>query len=64
MFYRSGLSTKEEGEANKLAADMLMPYDLIDSLMSRGINEIDALADALKVSKDALKIRLGVPVTD
>jgi hypothetical protein len=63
-FFRSGLSSREEAEANRLAADILMPYDLIDRLMTRGIKEIDALADALKVSKSAIKIRLGVPVTD
>jgi hypothetical protein len=61
-FYRSSLSSTRETEANRLAADILMPYGLIRRLQERGITEVRDLAAALDVSQPALKIRLGVPV--
>lgn len=60
--YRSGLSTAEEAQANKLAADILMPYSLIQSLAAAGINDVESLANRLQVSPTAMKIRLGIPV--
>lgn len=59
--YRSGLSTAEEVAANKLAAHILMPFSLINSLVASGFNSVDSLADRLQVSKTAMKIRLGIP---
>jgi Zn-dependent peptidase ImmA (M78 family) len=64
LFRNSGLSSKKETEANKLAADILMPYPLITKLMENGIRTIEDLADALEVSKAAISIRLGVPYAD
>jgi Zn-dependent peptidase ImmA (M78 family) len=60
--YRSGLSSLEEKEANRLAADILMPHHLIRQLMSRGIENVRDLADAFQVSEPAMNIRLGIPV--
>jgi len=60
--YRSSLSTKEEIESNKLAADILMPFPLIKALLDDGVREIGALALRFQVSEDAMKIRLGLPV--
>ena|SRR5271155_881491 len=59
--YRSGLSTAEEVAANKLAAHILMPFSLINSLVSSGINDVGLLATRLQVSKTAMAIRLGIP---
>lgn len=59
--YRSGLSNKEEVAANKLAADILMPWHLINTAMSQGYNTVSALADIFVVSESAMAIRLGVP---
>ncbi len=59
--YRSGLSSKEETEANKLAADILMPYPLISSLVHSGIRDPQSLARTLQVSLPAMNIRLGIP---
>lgn len=59
-FYRSGLSEQREFEANALAAEILMPWPLIKSLMADGERDIDILAGKLQVSSAALKIRLGV----
>jgi Zn-dependent peptidase ImmA (M78 family) len=60
--YRSGLSTKEETEANKLAADILMPLPLIRSLIRSGFTNVQQLADKLQVSQPAMSIRLQIPV--
>jgi IrrE N-terminal-like domain len=60
--YRSGVSAKEETEANRFAADLLMPYRLIKSLMAAGIRTPEQLASRLQVSLPAMKIRLGLPL--
>ena len=59
--YRSGLSSREETEANRLAADILMPYRLISKLQAEGKRSVGALAYALEVSSPAMQIRLGIP---
>ncbi len=59
--YRSGLSSAEEAAANKMAAHILMPFSLINSLVSAGINDVASLAARLQVSQTAMKIRLGIP---
>jgi IrrE N-terminal-like domain len=60
-FYRSGLSTAQEAAANKLAADIIMPFSLINALQRSGIVSVEALAESLGVSKTAMMIRLGIP---
>jgi len=57
--YRSGLSTREEAQANQLAADILMPVQLIKSLQLQGYSDISKLANALEVSEPAMKVRLS-----
>lgn len=59
--YRSGLSTAEEVAANKMAAHILMPFSLINTLVSSGIHDVASLATRLQVSKTAMAIRLGIP---
>jgi len=60
-FYRSGLSERREWEANKLAADILMPWPLVRSLANEGKVTASELASALEVSEAAMNIRLGNP---
>lgn len=65
VLYRSGLSNKMEAEANRLAADILMPRDLVDNKLeeakAQGIEDIVCyLADEFDVSEAAMKIRLGL----
>lgn len=62
--YRGGLSSAKETEANKLAAEILMPYPLVERLMRDGVASIESLALALDVSKTAIGIRLGVTYAD
>ena len=57
-----GLSNTTETEANSFAADILMPWNLIRQLQDNGINTIEGLAAELRVSTDAMSVRLiGVP---
>ena len=62
VMYRGGLSSREETQANQMAADILMPFPLINKLVDQGETTIEKLAKRLQVSLPALKIRLGVPV--
>lgn len=59
--YRSGLSNELEIEANKLAADILMPWHIINEAMDQGNNTIPLLAKFLDVSESAMSVRLGIP---
>jgi len=61
IMYRGGLSNREETQANQMAADILMPFPLINRLVDEGESSIEKLAARLQVSLQALKIRLGVP---
>ncbi len=62
-FYRSEhLSSTEETEANRFAADILMPYSLIQVLAQRGITNVADLANKFGVSTQAMSIRLGIPL--
>lgn len=56
-----GLSSRIEVEANRFAADLLMPFDKIDLAMSEGITSPKDLARAFNVSEIAMAIRLGIP---
>lgn len=58
-WYRSSLSTREEAEANGVAAEILMPLRLIDRLRAAGVTDPEELADRLQVSPLAMRIRLG-----
>lgn len=58
--YRSGLTNKEETEANRLAADILMPRRLLTEFSFVG-DDVESLARQFNVSEHAMSIRLGVP---
>lgn len=61
-FYRSGLSERREWEANRLAAEILMPWHLLRREMQAGEKRTPAeLADKFGVSEAAMHIRLGLP---
>ena len=63
ILLRSGLSNQKEWEANRLAADILMPrpaiYEYMRNSKSYSINQ---LAKVFDVSPAAIGVRLGVPV--
>ncbi len=60
VIYRSRLSDAVEREANRLAAEILMPVKLIQEALNINAN-VNAIAQRLLVSEAALKIRLGMP---
>jgi Zn-dependent peptidase ImmA (M78 family) len=61
--YRSKLSSRLEAEANKLAADILMPRKLVAQELASVpgyVDDVDAyLAERFRVSKPAMDIRTG-----
>ena len=64
ILYRSSLSDECEAQANRLAADIIMPWKIIKKEWESYSDEkeeqkIERLADALNVSITAIKIRLG-----
>jgi Zn-dependent peptidase ImmA (M78 family) len=58
--YRSGLSGREEAQANRLAAEILMPQKLINEHRVFSDN-IERLAKLYQVSQEAMRIRLRMP---
>ena len=52
---------KHERQANSVAANILMPRDMIVHLQAQGISDPRSLAERLSVSEDAMRIRLGLP---
>jgi hypothetical protein len=57
-WYRSGLSTQEEAEANRLAADILMPVHLIRRYLMLRQEDPTALAKRFQVSAAAMTTRI------
>jgi Zn-dependent peptidase ImmA (M78 family) len=65
VLYRSALSDRREAEANRLAADILMPEELVQEMLGTARtlkveNPVEYLADQFEVSEAAMKIRLGI----
>lgn len=59
-YHNTNIGQREESQANRFAANLLMPWDLINKLQDSGVNSCDAMAERLGVSKQAMCIRLGV----
>ena len=57
--YRSGLTNIKEVEANRMAADILMPWSLLSNYTAD--NTLEQLANIFRVSRSAMSIRLGIP---
>ncbi len=61
VLFRSGLSNPVEAQANRVAADILMPLDKVNEYINNGTTDIKKLAKIFAVSESAMAIRLGVP---
>lgn len=59
--YRSALGGPLEAEANRLAADILMPWHLLHEAIVEDGLAVGKLAATFNVSKNAMAIRLGIP---
>jgi Zn-dependent peptidase ImmA (M78 family) len=68
VLYRSGAPETVEYEANRLAADLVMPMQLVQRRLDEDFGgvvtdaTIEGLADAFEVSKAAMEIRLSTLV--
>lgn len=65
IMYRSNLTSRKETEANRLAADIVMPAKAVsrelENLGGRRTDEVaEKLAAIFRVSVPAMKVRLGV----
>lgn len=65
VLYRSNLTSRSETEANKLAAEIIMPSTLLSKEITKrgGIKQpfiVDDLAALFRVSAPAMKVRLGL----
>jgi len=56
-----GFSSYQETEANRFAANLLMPWDLVVKYMDEGERTVDKLSKRFNVSRIAMGIRLGLP---
>lgn len=56
--YRSRLSNEIEAQANRLAARILMPPELVRKIYRAGVKSLSGLCAAFEVSEDAMRIRL------
>jgi Zn-dependent peptidase ImmA (M78 family) len=61
QYFNTRIGPKQETEANRFAANLLMPKHLIDHLKARGIISTEDLAKALSVSVPAMRVREGKP---
>ena len=60
-FSNSNIRPMHERQANQFAANLLMPKRLISRLKRRGLRTPAQLANALQVSRPAMRIQLGLP---
>ena len=60
MYRSPGVSDAKEAEANRLAADILMPRRIIRRLLDQGVTDPILMASRLRVSPDAMETRLGL----
>lgn len=61
ILYRSRLGHPMETHANRFAAWLLMPWNLVVREIERGADSVERLAEVFRVSKSAMSIRLGFP---
>ena len=61
ILYRSHLSDIRETEANRFAANLLMPTELIEKAATAGVHTIPDFARIFEVSPSTMSVRLGVP---
>lgn len=59
-FPNPNITPLQERQANTFAANLLMPNHLIAELKAKGVETPEALAAALQVSVEAMRIKLGI----
>lgn len=61
ILLRGTLSNEQEVEANKLAADILMPIQIVNALAETRKYNLRELAEKFGVQREAMLARLGIP---
>lgn len=61
LYRANGMSSKEETQANRLAAEILMPDHLLLGESQKGRQTARDMANKFSVSEVAMSIRLGLP---
>ena len=61
VLFRSNLANQLEIEANKIAADILVPMEMLNKLAETRKYGVRELANVFAVSRSAILIRLGIP---
>lgn len=59
-YFNTRIGPRQETEANKFAANLLMPWGLIEEMQANGLSRAQ-MAHQLRVSEHAMAIRLGEP---
>ncbi len=59
IYHNTRIGPKQETEANRFAANLLMPNHLIADLRERGVRRTEEVAKALGVSVAAMRVRCG-----
>jgi len=59
-YRNTAIGPREESEANRFASNLLMPESLLRPCLDEGL-DVEALADAFQVSKQAMRVRLSRP---
>lgn len=60
-YHNTDIGPKQETEANKFAANILMPAALLEREKNKEGATVSSLADLFGVSKHSMSIRLGIP---
>lgn len=60
-YHNTMIGPEEETEANKFAANLLMPRDAITRERARLENNVTQMANLFGVSEHAMSIRMGIP---
>lgn len=60
-YHNTLIGPKEETEANKFAANLLMPSDAIQRERAKLGEDVKAMASRFGVSEHAMSIRMGIP---
>lgn len=60
-YHNTLIGPSEETEANKFAANLLMPRELVNEEWAKPESSVQSMTELFQVSEHAMSIRLGVP---
>ena len=60
-YHNTLIGLKQEREANRFAANLLMPRKTVDKYWAKDGATIESMADKFGVSQHAMSIRVGIP---